>query len=220
MRSERRATGAVAPDPRVTGLRGPGHGCPKWISATIELPPGHDAESIDVGSLRLLGVVPADPRHHRVVDSDGDGLPELRVRFRARAAAPFLHVGVNHVTLTGKAGATDLEGSNIIEVTPLRADLRVLPRTLRRRSCGHDILAIVTFASGVPAREVDASSIRLNETVPAKRVLWAPGRVLLLKFDRSDVLGVVPTGRSVEVRVTGTLHGLPFEAVDHVRVRD
>jgi hypothetical protein len=198
----------------------PGHGCGEWIEATIELPPGHDPESIDVDSLRLLGVVPADPGYRRLVDTDGDGLLELRARFQVEAAAPFLTVGVNHVTLTGRAGTRDLEGSSVVEVTPLGADLRIAPHTLHRRSCGHDVLAVVTFGSGVPAREVDASSIRLNGTVPVERVLWAPGRVLFLKFDRSEVLGTLPTGRSVEVRVTGTLHGLPFEAVGHVRVRD
>ena len=76
----------------------------------------------------------------------------------------------------------------------------------------------MTLAAGVRADDVEVSSVRLNGTVLARRVVSALGRILHLKFDRSDVLGVLPTGHSVEVRVTGTLRGIPFEGVDHVRV--
>jgi hypothetical protein len=196
----------------------PGPDCPRWIYASIELPPGHDPRAIELRSLRLLGTVAPDPRYRRFVDSDRDGLAELRVRFRLSRLAAFLTVGVNHVTLTGRAGATDFQGANVIVVSPLRASLHVAPRVLKRRSCGHDVLAIVSFARGVSAREVDPSSLRLNRTVRVKRVLSSSGHHLVLKFDRGEVLGVLPKGKKVEVRVTGEAHGIPFEAVDHVRV--
>jgi hypothetical protein len=198
----------------------PGPDCPEWIHATVELPPGHAPGSIDVSSLRLLGVAAAEPQYQEVVDTDGDGLTELRVRFRLNDLAPLLKVGVNPVAVTGHAGTSAVSGTSLITVSPLEADLRISPRTLNRRSKGNDILAVVTFASGVPADEADTCSIRLNDAVPVKRVLSSSGRDLLLKFDRSAVLGVLPTGSSVEVRVSGTLHGLWFEGVDRIKVKD
>jgi hypothetical protein len=54
--------------------------------------------------------------------------------------------------------------------------------------------------------------------VPVKRVVVNKGRDLVVKFDRSAVIGVLPLGDEVEVRVTGTLQGLPFVGVDHIRV--
>jgi hypothetical protein len=51
-----------------------------------------------------------------------------------------------------------------------------------------------------------------------KRVVQTKGHDLVVKFDRAAVIGVLPKGQSVEVRVTGTLQGLPFAGVDHIRV--
>jgi hypothetical protein len=218
--SVERARGNADPGQQCHWPPQPGPECPEWIYATVELPPGHAPESIDLLSLRLLGVASADPQYQEYVDIDGDGLTELRARFHLDDLAPLLSVGVNHVTLTGHAGASDLTGTNIIAVSALATDLRISPRTLNRRSNGNDILAELTFASGLPADQVDVSSIRLNDTVPAERILSSSGRKLHIKFDRAAVLGVLPTGESVEVRVTGTLHGLPFEGVDFIRVID
>jgi hypothetical protein len=194
--------------------------CPKWVYANVELPPGYIPESIDLLSLRLLGSVPPDLDEWRLVDFDDDGVVELRVRFPLDGLVPFLAVGVNHVTITGRAGAIGLQGTNIITVTPLAADLRMSPRTLKRRSGGQEVLAKLTFAPEISAEEVEVSSILLNETVPVERVVSSSGRHLILKFDRGEVFGVLPTGDSVQVRVGGTLHGFPFEAVDYVRVKD
>jgi len=80
------------------------------------------------------------------------------------------------------------------------------------------VQAQITFAEGVYASNASASSIRLNGVVPVKRVVEKKGQVLVVKFDRAAVLAVLPLGSSVEVRVTGTLQGLPFAAVDHIRV--
>lgn len=193
--------------------------CPRWIMATLELPSGHDPGSIDLDSLRFLGQVPVDPSFDGLVDVDHDGIVERRVRFRLASAAPHLAVGDNTVTVTGTAGSYELEGQATIHVAPLETDLVILPRVLRRHCWGRHVLAIVTFAHGVDTRDLDASSVRLNDVVPAKRIVWAFGRKALVKFDRAEVIRVLPPGPSVEVRITGTLRGLPFEGIDHVRVK-
>jgi subtilase family serine protease len=195
-------------------------GCPDWLLATLELPAGHDPATIDVASLRLLGSVRADSGYSRIVDLDRDGLPERQVRFRFGDVAPGLSVGTNSATIVGKAGGSDVQGTGTIEVLPLAAGLRVTPRTLQRRSCGEDVQAQITFAEGVSASNVSPSSIRLNGVVPVERVVQKRGQVLVVKFDRAAVIRVLPRGSSVEVRVTGTLQGLPFVGVDHIRVTE
>jgi hypothetical protein len=186
--------------------------------ATLELPAGYDPATIEVASLRLFGSVPADPGYRKLVDVDRDGLRELQVRFAFDTAAPHLSVGVNHATIVGRAGASEVRGTGTIQVLALSTGLRVTPRTLQRRSKGEEVLARITFAEGVSASQVSIPSVRLNGVVPVDRVVHVKGRELLLKFDRVAVIGVLPLGDAVEVRVTGTLQGLPFAGVDHIRV--
>jgi len=192
--------------------------CPKWLLATLELPVGHDPATIDLASLRLLGSVTAEPGDFAIVDSDHDGLPELRVRFRFEAVAPHLSVGANTATIVGHAAGTEFLGAARIDVLPLAAELRITPRTLQRRSCGEDVQARITFAEDVRGSQVAISSVRLNGVVGVDRVVEEDGRVLVVKFERAAVSGVLQPGASVEVRVTGMLAGLPFVAVDHIRV--
>lgn len=193
--------------------------CLDWLMATLELPRGFDPGSIDVASLRLFGSVKADAAYRKIVDVDHDGLRELQVRFRFEEIEPHLSVGVNPATIVGRAGASEMRGTSAIEVLAVSADLRVTPRTLERRSCGDDVLARITFAEGVPASKVSVSSIRLNGVVPVKRVQVKEAG-LLLRFERAAAIGVLPPGDRVEVRVTGTLQGLPFAGVDFIRVTE
>jgi subtilase family serine protease/flagellar hook assembly protein FlgD len=192
--------------------------CPSWLLATLELPAGHDPATIEVASLRLFGSVTADPKYGKLVDVDHDGLRELQVRFAFDAVAPHLGAGVNVATIVGRAGSSEVRGSSTIEVPALSTGLRVTPRTLEQRSKGEDVQARITFADGVPAAEVAIPSVRLNGTVRVERVVLANRNVLVLKFGRAAVVGVLPPGDEVEVRVTGTLRGLPFVGIDHIRV--
>jgi hypothetical protein len=195
-----------------------GSACPEWLSATIELPAGHDPSTIDVASLLLFGSVRADPGYQAIVDVDHDGRLELRVRFRFDAVQPHLTVGANAATIVGRAGAVDFSGSGTIHVLAIETDLRMTPRTVQRRSSGQTVQGRITFAEGVDARQVAISSVRLNGVVAVERVVDVDDEVLVLKFDRAAVIAVLPLGSSVEVRVSGTLAGLPFVAVDHIRV--
>ena len=202
----------------VTTASSGGSTCPDWLYATLELPPGYDSATIDLASLRLFGSVPADTASSSLVDSDRDGLLERRVRFRFTDVAPRLVPGSNQPTIVGRAGTSEVRGSGPIVVSSLQVTLRVTPRTLQRRSCGNDVEARLTFATGVSAARVSVASVRLNGSVPVKRRVSAVGSVLLLQFDRAAVAGVLPLGAAVEVRVTGTLAGLPFSSSDFIRV--
>jgi hypothetical protein len=152
------------------------------------------------------------------VDRDGDGIPEMELRFRFEKVRPLLAPGSNTLNLSGHAGNKEFRGSDTIVVTSLAADLRVTPRTLKQASSGEDVQARVTFREEADAEDVSISSVRLNETVPVKRVVLQHDHVLVLKFDRAAVENVLPVGDTVEVRVTGTLHGIAFTARDSIAV--
>jgi hypothetical protein len=132
--------------------------------------------------------------------------------------APHLSVGVLAATVVGRAGGSEVRGTGRLEVLALATSLRVTPRTLQRRSCGEEVLARITFADGVAASQVDIGSVRLNGVVPVARVVHVSGRELKVKFDRAAAIGILRPGASVEVRVTGTIRGLPFVGVDRIRV--
>jgi hypothetical protein len=171
-----------------------------------------------VASLLLFGSVRADLGYQAIVDVDQDGRLELRVRFRFDAVQPHLTVGANAAAIVGRAGAVDFSGSGTIHVLAIETDLRMTPRTLQRRSSGQTVQGRITFAEGVDARQVAISSVRLNGVVAVERVVDVDDEELVLKFDRAAVIAVLPLGSSVEVRVSGTLAGLPFVAVDYIRV--
>jgi hypothetical protein len=100
----------------------------KWITAYIELPEGHDVWNIDVSTILLNGTVPVDPSSPTAIgDSDGDGVPDLMVKFdRAAVSSLMLSQGINSgnvvLTITGRlCDGTMFEGSDTIRVMlPMR----------------------------------------------------------------------------------------------------
>jgi hypothetical protein len=192
--------------------------CPAWIFATVELPAGFNPSDINVRTVRLAGSVGPNPLYRRIVDQDNDGIPELELLFSFSRVAPLLEPGANSLGLTGLVGSVEFQGSASIQVEPLSVALWLSPRTLNRKSHGRYVLAFLTFDRCVRAADVNRKTLRLNETVSAKRVIAAMGRHLLVKFDRDEVIDVLPAGDSVEVRVSGEARGVPFEAKGSVRV--
>jgi len=87
-----------------------------WVTAYIE-PVGFNASDIVASSLRLATTLTADPKFAKIVDHDGDGLPELAVHFSRQAFAALVGVGATSVELTGTlvTGET-LSGSAQIRV--------------------------------------------------------------------------------------------------------
>jgi hypothetical protein len=192
--------------------------CPSWLNATIELPSGRDPGSIDLASVRLAGSVGPENSGGEIVDTDQDGIPELKLRFSFERVAPLLEVGENELSVTGWAGAEEFQGIGRLTVLAPRTSLHVWPRWLSRWNRRHDLVAWVGFKKPLRGRDVEIESVRLNESVPVKRVVLRFWQFLVVTFDRAAVDAVLPKGKRVEVRVSGVVDGLPFTGVDRVRV--
>jgi hypothetical protein len=207
--------GAAEPN---CGGGGCGDGCPRFVYVTIELPAGQDPRQIDPASVRLGGSVGPYPGRDQIADTDRDGIPERKLRFRFDRVAPLLTVGLNELRVTGSAGSLPFEGVGSLTVGPVHPWLHVLPRVLWRFNRCQDLVAWIQLHGPFRAEDVDVDTIRLNGTVSVDRVVWRFRRHLVVTFDRAAVDAVLPTGHHVEVRVTGVVDGLPFEAKDDIRV--
>ena len=66
----------------------------RWVTCYIGLPEGYDVEDIESSKLVLNDVVPADTTHKAVAgDSNGDGVPDLAVKFSRELIQTVLEVG-------------------------------------------------------------------------------------------------------------------------------
>lgn len=84
------------------------------ITAHIELPEGHNVNDIDILTVRLNGEVQAKLHPTKVGDYDGDGVPDLMVKFVKREVIPLLSAGENTLTVTGEVSGEIFEGSDTI----------------------------------------------------------------------------------------------------------
>ena len=89
-------------DPDTLNLKSKG----KWITCYIELPLGHgyDVEDINVSTILLNDVVPAEDHHPtNIGDYDNDGILDLMVKFNRQAVQGILEPGDNvAITVAGK----------------------------------------------------------------------------------------------------------------------
>jgi len=99
-------------DPNTLNLKSNG----KWITAYIELPSGYNVSNIDVGTVRLNGSVAAQLQPAAVGDHDADGVQDLMVKFDRSAVQALVARGLVELTVTGKVGTLDFEGSDTIRV--------------------------------------------------------------------------------------------------------
>lgn len=76
-------------DPDTLNLKSQG----KWVTVYIELPEGYDVNDIDVNTVKLNGLIPAELAPTEVGDYDEDGIPDLMVKFD-RAAVSKLFSGL------------------------------------------------------------------------------------------------------------------------------
>jgi hypothetical protein len=76
-------------DPNTLNLKSRG----RWITAYIELPATYDPSAIDVSTVTLNDVVPAEESPTEVGDSDGDGVPDLVVKFDRESVQGILSPG-------------------------------------------------------------------------------------------------------------------------------
>ena len=175
---------------------------------------------IDRHSLRLAGDVTSDAYFAQIVDLDHDHVLELRVRFPFSRVAPHLSGGVNTLRITGLAGGRPFQGSATVEVRSPVLSVYITPRTLKLGASGQWVEAKLSFESDCGrAGDVDTASLRLNGVVPVARVMSSPeSRELVVKFDRRAVEATLSPGAHVNIVVTGRVRGMPFTAVDQIKV--
>jgi hypothetical protein len=155
-----------------------------------------------------------------IADLNEDGRPDLAVA-NAEAESliePTRLVHLGRVSLMMNLGRTPASVATGFEFAP---------NTLNLASRGRWVTGYLEPTAPLAAGDVDASSIRLNGTVPVDPA--APTALgdhdgdgvpdLMVKFDRAAVELTVSDGDSVSVTVTGTLDGQPFSGTDFIRVR-
>lgn len=116
--------------------------------------------------------------------------------------------------------------TNIWQPAPtIAAHVFITPRMLNLRSGGRWIQAIIQLPARVNARDVDPSTIMMNDTVPIAGRPVVIGRWLIVKFDRSRVAsfiqGSIRLGRfrAVTLTLTGSLRsGSVFRGSDRIMV--
>lgn len=105
-------------DPKTINLKSNGN----WITAYIEVP-GYDAGTIDISSVRLNDVVSAvnDPKYGfvknpEIADRDGNGYPELMVKFPRDDVKSILKPGTAVLRVTGTISTKQFMGTDTVSV--------------------------------------------------------------------------------------------------------
>jgi hypothetical protein len=99
------------------------------------------------------------------------------------------------------------------------------PDVLNPRSHGRWITCYIELPEGYDPADIDVSTVMLNETVPAEMEPTEVGDYdsdgipdRMVKFSRSAVIDILPSGEEVEVRVSGEVAGQLFADADIIRV--
>ena len=115
------------------------------------------------------------------------------------------------------------------ELEPVVESLTIRPKVLQRKSNGQFVTAIIHFAPGFNAADIDASSLTLivdgnTATLADERHVTVPGsntdgaNSLTVKFDRSTLNNVLEGGE-VEVAVTGSVDDVFFQVSETITVK-
>jgi len=92
----------------------------QWVTVYIELPLGHGygIGQIDLGTLMLNSLIRSEAKPNEIGDYDGDGIPDLMVKFNGLAVQKILNIGdAVRITLTGNLIDGRLfEGTDTIRV--------------------------------------------------------------------------------------------------------
>jgi hypothetical protein len=119
------------------------HGPGKWVACFIELPAGYDVNDIDEATVTLQGIPaylgtdgpwPQACHKSRIVDRDGDGLPERLFRFDHDALLALVPPpGAILIAKGSLADKTPLEGSAPIQVVDKLAELKAKLEELKAK---------------------------------------------------------------------------------------
>jgi len=112
-----------------------------------------------------------------------------------------------------------------LPVNRITADIELRPRTLNRESEGRWIVAYIELPQGHDVYDIDRSSILLEGSIPARPHPYRFGDHdrdgvpdLMVKFRRSEVIGILPEGEEVPVTISGIVGTTSFEGMDTIRV--
>lgn len=109
--------------------------------------------------------------------------------------------------------------TNIWTATCISAEVNVNPKSLDLRSKGNWVTGYIELPEGYDVGDVDVSTILLNDEVPAETSKVC-GKKLMVRFDRSKVIALLPPAGEAELTITGTFFvGTMFEGSDTLRVR-
>jgi hypothetical protein len=110
-------------------------------------------------------------------------------------------------------------------VTSINATINFDPDTLNQKSKGNWVTVYIELPSGYNVAAISISSLLLNGTIHAEAWPYSIGDYdkdgiadLMVKFNRADVISLLPSGDNVQVMVTGTVGPVTFEGVDVIRV--
>jgi len=98
-------------EPDVLNLKSKG----KLVTVYIKLPEGYNVNEIDISSIRLNGVIQAEPHPTEVGDYDNDGVEDLMVKFDRETVKSILSLGTQTITITGTVSGIPFQGTDTIE---------------------------------------------------------------------------------------------------------
>ena len=93
-------------DPNTLNLKSNG----KWVSCYIELPEGHDVNEIDISTVNISDIngnsilIHAESHPTDTGDHDGDGIPDLMVKFDRQKVQNAVGPGDATITVEGEFG--------------------------------------------------------------------------------------------------------------------
>jgi murein DD-endopeptidase MepM/ murein hydrolase activator NlpD len=134
-----------------------------------------------------------------------------------------LPIGTTTITLIVNDGSADSDPDTVDINVRIPAYIDFAPDVLNREAKGKYVTAYIELPTGYDVSQIDISSIRLNDIVPA---LGKPTGIgdhdndgipdLMVKFHRTMVQDVLTIGGEIEVAITGEVDGIGFEGSDTI----
>ncbi len=88
----------------------------RWIEAHLKLPENYDVSDIDISTVRLNGVVPAELHPSRTGESNAEGISRLIVRFNRQDVIAALGAGEATLSITGEVNGVAFAGTDTIKL--------------------------------------------------------------------------------------------------------
>ena len=112
-----------------------------------------------------------------------------------------------------------------LPVSNITATIDFDPNTLNKKSNGKWVVVYIELPQGYNVNNIIISSVLFEGTIPVEPWPYSIGDYdkdgipdLMVKFNRSSVINILPNGDNVIVHVTGMVGTTTFEGVDIIRV--